>query len=147
RRIAAADMATREALPQVHPATPGREALGAALQGPRVDGRDLAQVGTRGHRSVILVVEPGQPGREAVDGLRDPRVLVDVVVQPGGDPPHGEGLAAAPLDQFLKTAIGEVHAVVTPSAVPRWPAPQASPAVPRRAAPSARPRAAWPSRP
>src|SRR5262249_35059909 len=93
------------------------------------------------------VVEPGQPGGEAVDRLRHLRVLVDVVGQPAGEPFHGERLAAAPLDQFLKAAIGEVHAVSPLPAVPRRPAPQASPAVPPRSMLPALPRAAWRSRP
>src|SRR4051794_22562372 len=90
-------------------------------------------------RSLVLVVQPGQPGGQSLDRHLEVRVQVHELAQPRGDPGQGDPLLAAPLLELLDPAVGEVH--------PRLPSPRPlSGRTPGRATPPARPRAAWTTR-
>src|SRR5690606_25838256 len=58
----------------------------------------------------VVLVEAGQPRREALDRYLKLRVLVEEVAQPFGEPLQRHGLGAAPLGQLFNPAICEVHA-------------------------------------
>src|SRR5438874_747310 len=72
--------------------------------------------GTKLQDLLVLVVEAGEPGGEALDRRLELRVQVDEVAQPLGQPLQAHRLLAAPLRQLLDTAVGEVHAQLRGSA-------------------------------
>src|SRR5690606_722589 len=74
--------------------------------GPPRAGRHLAVTGSG---SVLLVVQPGEPGRQPVDGRLELGVQVHEVTQPFGQPLHRDLVLAAPLGQLLDAPIREVH--------------------------------------
>src|SRR5205823_13906372 len=76
---------------------------------PRTEGTKLQDL-------LVLVVEAGEPGGEALDRRLELRVQVDEVAQPLGQPLQAHRLLAAPLRQLLDTAVGEVHAQLRGSA-------------------------------
>lgn len=63
------------------------------------------------HRSVVgVVVAAGEPGGEALDGGLELGMLIDERLELAGQPFERHPFLAAPLDEFLDPAIGEVHA-------------------------------------
>src|SRR6185437_9721089 len=59
--------------------------------------------------SVLVVIEAGQPGGEALDGGLELRVEVDERSQLLGQPVQGDLVVATPAGELLDTAVGEVH--------------------------------------
>src|SRR6188768_4028859 len=95
--------------------------------------------------SVLGVVEPGQPGGEALDRRLELRVHVGELLQALGDPRQGDFFVTPALLELLDTAVGEVHDRVSTARCPRPAGPRRR--RPGRAGPSAPPGAAWPRRP
>jgi len=62
-------------------------------------------------RGSVFVVEPGEPGREPVDGDLELWRGIDELPQPLGEPAHADLLAAPPLGKLLDAPVGEVHAL------------------------------------
>jgi len=56
-----------------------------------------------------VFVVPGQPGGQPVDGGLELGVGVDEGLQPVAEPLDADLLVAAPADEFLDAAVGEVH--------------------------------------
>jgi len=65
--------------------------------------------------SVVLVLKPGQPGRQALDRDFEVWVEVDESTQPVGYPAQGDILAATALFKFFDPPICEVHGLVRKS--------------------------------
>src|SRR5437879_1219188 len=62
------------------------------------------------HGSVVLVViQPGQPGGQPLDGRLELRVEVDELAEPLRHPGEGDLLGATPLCKLLDAPISEVH--------------------------------------
>ena len=57
-----------------------------------------------------VVIQPGEPAGQAVDGRLEFGAEVHEVAQPLGEPGQADLLLAAPVGQFLDAAVGEVHA-------------------------------------
>src|SRR5580700_5852241 len=58
---------------------------------------------------IFLVVQPGEPAGQAVDGGLEARVEVGEVAQSPGHPGERDLLLTPPVDQLLDAAVGEVH--------------------------------------
>src|SRR6476646_6959908 len=79
----------------------------------------------------VLIVEAGQPGGQPLDSGLELGVFVDELLQAPREPLDAQLLVAAPLDEFLDAAVGEVHRVTrTRTRRCRAAAPRARPANP-----------------
>ena len=86
-------------------------------------GRDL-ELGARGegglaHASVLVVVEPGQPGGQALDGGLEIGIQVHEGPQLVGQPLEGDLFFPSASDQLLDAAIREVHDCKVNGGMPR----------------------------
>src|SRR5580693_4002961 len=102
-----------------------------------------------GNRRSVVLVEPGQPAGQPVDGRVELRVEVHEVPEPLGQPGQADLLLAPPFVELFDALVGEVHRSSVPwprrGAAGSRPARLIRPAPPQSAA-CAWPRAAWPSR-
>src|SRR5690606_34179474 len=64
-------------------------------------------------RSLLLVVQPGEPGRQPVDRGLELGVEVDELAEPVGEPDHADLLLTAPLDELFDPSVREVHACLS----------------------------------
>ncbi len=75
-----------------------------------VDDRHTARCGARGRQGALVVVlVAGQPGSQPLDRRLELGIEVDEGLQATGQPFQADVLLAAPSDEFLDPAIGEVH--------------------------------------
>jgi hypothetical protein len=58
---------------------------------------------------LVLVVEAGEPGGDALDRHLELGVLIDELLEPLGEPSEGHLLLTPSLSELLETAVGEVH--------------------------------------
>src|SRR5579872_2564898 len=63
---------------------------------------------------ILVVVEPGQPAGQPVDGRLGVRVEVDELAQPLGQPAQRDLVIAAAVGELLQAAVGEVHRLSPP---------------------------------
>jgi hypothetical protein len=66
-------------------------------------------IGPLAQLSLRVFVVAGQPGGKPVDRGLELRVGVDEGLQPVAEPLDADLLGAAPADEFLDAAVGEVH--------------------------------------
>src|SRR6266566_8283596 len=57
----------------------------------------------------LLIVQPGEPGGQALHRILERGIEIDELAQAFGQPPGADLLVAAPLGEFLDATIGEVH--------------------------------------
>jgi hypothetical protein len=57
----------------------------------------------------LVGVVTGQKGGQPLDGILEPRVIIDERTHPGRQPLDAELFAAAPVFKFLNATVGEIH--------------------------------------
>jgi hypothetical protein len=62
----------------------------------------------------ILVVEPGEPGCQAVDGRLELGIQVNELAQSLGEPGQAHLFNASPSLEFFDPTVGEVHGTLAP---------------------------------